>query len=109
MDYLQSVKKRLPPADSLPTLKSLQYSSLRDASLPRLTFLRKRIRIRGHSKVSVALYLVLLFPCIVVGLLPFIFVRHPDSPAGRLMPSGAPPSIRKISEKHDKVFVNGCR
>ena len=55
------------------------------------------------------LYLVLLFPCIVVVLLLFIFVRHPDSPAGRLIPSGAPPSIRKISEKHDKVFVNGCR
>ena len=55
------------------------------------------------------LYLVLLFPCIVVVLLLFIFVRHPDSPAGRLIPSGAPPSIRKISEKHDKVFVNGCK
>ncbi|KAI9831347.1 MAG: hypothetical protein M1819_005121 [Sarea resinae] len=25
-----------------------------------------------------------------------------------LMPSGAPPSIRKISEEHDKVFVTGC-
>ncbi|KAH0302810.1 glycosyl transferase, partial [Aureobasidium melanogenum] len=25
------------------------------------------------------------------------------------MPAGAPPSIRKISEKHDKVFVTGCQ
>lgn len=24
------------------------------------------------------------------------------------MPAGAPPAIRKISEKHDKVFVSGC-
>jgi len=24
------------------------------------------------------------------------------------MPAGAPPTIRKISEKHDKVFVTGC-
>ncbi|KAI9894336.1 MAG: alpha-1,2-mannosyltransferase (Kre5) [Vezdaea aestivalis] len=24
------------------------------------------------------------------------------------MPAGAPPSIRKISEQHDKVFVSGC-
>ena len=109
MDYLQSVKKRLPTAEQLPTLKSLQYSSLRDASLPQMTFLRKRIRLRGNSKISVPMYLVLLFPCIVIILLLLIFIRHPDSPAGRLIPSGAPPSIRKISEKHDKVFVNGCR
>ncbi|KAI9720987.1 MAG: alpha-1,2-mannosyltransferase (Kre5) [Chrysothrix sp. TS-e1954] len=26
-----------------------------------------------------------------------------------LVPAGAPPSIRKISEKHDKVFVTGCQ
>lgn len=25
------------------------------------------------------------------------------------MPSGSPPSIRKISEQHDKVFATGCR
>ena len=109
MDYLKTVQKRLPSTQELPTLKSLQYSSLRDASLPRLAFFRKRIRIRGNSKVSVPLYAVLLFPCIVVILTLFLFVRHPDAPGGRLIPSGAPPSIRKISEKHDKVFVNGCR
>lgn len=25
------------------------------------------------------------------------------------MPSGSPPSIRKINEQHDKVFATGCR
>ncbi len=106
MEYLKS---RMPSTDTMPTLKSLQQASLKDAAVPSLTFLRKRIRIRGNSKFGVPLYLVLLFPCIVVVVLLLLFVRHPDSPAGRLIPSGAPPSIRKISEKHDKVFYSGCK
>ena len=112
MDYVNSVKKRLPSAEALPTLKSLQYSSLRDVSekhSPRLSFFKRRIRIRGNSKVSVPLWVVVLLPSLVVLLLLFAFVRHPDSPGARLLPSGAPPSIRKISEKYDKVFVTGCR
>ncbi|TKA67814.1 hypothetical protein B0A55_09049 [Friedmanniomyces simplex] len=111
MDYLRSVQKRLPSAEQLPTLKSLQHMSLRDASkkLPqRLAFFRKRIRIRGNSKFSVPLYLVLLFPVLVLIIILLLFVRHPNSPGGRLIPAGAPPSIRKINEKHDKVFVTGC-
>lgn len=106
MDYLKSVQKRLPSADSLPTLKTMQYSS--EKYTPRLSFFRRRIRIRGNSKISVPLYLVLLLPCIVVIALLTVFVRHPDSPGRALIPSGAPPSIRKISEKHDKVFHTGC-
>lgn len=108
MDYL---RKRMPSAENLPTLKSLQYSNLKDASeklSPRLGFFRRRVRLRGNSKISVPLYLVLLFPTLVVILILVLFVRHPDSPAARLIPSGAPPSIRKISEKYDKPFVSGC-
>ncbi|KAK5119042.1 hypothetical protein LTR62_000253 [Meristemomyces frigidus] len=114
MEYLRAVNKRLPSAEQMPSLKSLQNISLKDASaqipqLPqRLSFFRKRIRIRGNSKISVPLYLVLLFPVLVLILILLIFVRHPNSPGGRLIPAGAPPSIRKISEKHDKVFVTGC-
>ncbi|ELR04211.1 hypothetical protein GMDG_06626 [Pseudogymnoascus destructans 20631-21] len=38
--------------------------------------------------------------CILV-----LFVQHPSSPGrGLLMPAGGPPTIRKISEKYDKVF-----
>lgn len=108
MDY---IRKRMPSAENMPTLKSLQYGNIKDASeklSPRLGFFRRRVRIRGNSKISVPLYLVLLFPTLVVILILVLFVRHPDSPAARLIPSGAPPSIRKISEKHDKVFVSGC-
>lgn len=108
MDYLNSVRKRLPTSEKLPTLKSLQSTSLRDVSASQLAFLRQRIRLRGNSKVSIPLYLVLLFPCIVVVLILAIFVRHPVAPDGRSIPSGTPPTVRKISEKHDKVFVTGC-
>ena len=111
MDYLKSVQKRLPLAENLPNLpnlKQLQHASLRDVSRSRLAFFRKRIRLRGNSKVSVPLYLVLLFPCIVVLLILFLFVRHPSTPVHRLIPTGAPPSIRKINEKYDKVMVTGC-
>ncbi|KAK4565642.1 O-glycoside alpha-1,2-mannosyltransferase 4 [Recurvomyces mirabilis] len=111
MDYLRAVQKRLPSSEQMPTLKSLQNISLKDATAQvpqRLSFFRKRIRIRGNSKVSVPLYLVLLFPVLVLLLILLLFVRHPNNPAGRLIPAGAPPSIRKISEKHDKVFVTGC-
>ncbi|KAI7482002.1 glycosyl transferase [Hortaea werneckii] len=111
MDSLRALSKRLPSAEDMPTLKGIQNTSLKDVSgkvTPRLTFLRRRIRLRGNSKVSVPLYLVLVFPIIVLVVILLLFVRHPNSPGGRLIPSGAPPSIRKISEKHDKVFVNGC-
>jgi len=113
MDYLSALQKRLPSTDNLPTLKSLQNTSLKDVSEKvqaplRTGFFRKRIRIRGNSKVSVPLYLVLLFPVLVLIIILLLFVRHPNSPAGRLIPAGAPPSVRKISEKYDKVFVTGC-
>ncbi|EGP90133.1 unnamed protein product [Zymoseptoria tritici ST99CH_1A5] len=111
MEVIKGIQKRLPSSENLPSLKSIRNTSFKEASekvTPRLSFFKKRLRLRGNSKISVPLYLVLLFPCIVVIVILVLFVRHPDSPGGRLIPSGAPPSIRKISEKHDKVFVNGC-
>ncbi|KAF2767682.1 glycosyl transferase [Teratosphaeria nubilosa] len=112
MDTLRALSKHLPSSEDLPTLKSLQHTSLKEISekvrAPSIGFFRRRIRIRGNSKISVPLYVVLLFPVLVLILILLLFVRHPNSPGGRLIPSGAPPSIRKISEKHDKVFVTGC-
>jgi mannosyltransferase len=105
MDFL---RKRMPSAENMPTLKSLNLKDASEKLSPRLGFFKRRVRIRGNSKISVPLYLVLLFPALVLILILVLFVRHPDSPAARLIPSGAPPSIRKISEKHDKVFVSGC-
>ncbi|KAF2213016.1 glycosyltransferase family 15 protein [Cercospora zeae-maydis SCOH1-5] len=111
MDIVKGLQKRIPTTENLPTLKTLQNTSLKDVTekiSPRVSFLKRRIRLRGNSKISVPLYLVLLFPAIVVIAILTLFVRHPDSPGARLIPSGSPPSIRKISEKYDKVFVTGC-
>jgi mannosyltransferase len=74
----------------------------------RLAFFRRPLRLRGNSRISVPLGVVVLFPCIVLVLILVLFVRHPSSPGTILMPAGAPPAIRRISEKHDKVFVEGC-
>ncbi|TFB06407.1 O-glycoside alpha-1,2-mannosyltransferase-like protein 4 [Trichoderma ghanense] len=73
-----------------------------------LAFFQRPLRLRGNSAVSIPLGVVLVFPVLVVVLILVLFVRHPSSPGRILMPAGSPPSIRKISEKHDKVFVTGC-
>ncbi|KAL7788386.1 glycosyltransferase family 15 protein [Trichoderma ceciliae] len=74
----------------------------------RLAFFQRPLRLRGNSTVSVPLGVVLVFPLLVVVLILVMFVKHPSSPGRILMPAGSPPAIRKISEKHDKVFVTGC-
>ena len=109
MDYLKSMQRRIPASDKLPTLKSIQETTSKEVPLPsRLAFLRKRVRLRGNSNISVPLYLVVLLPLIILAAILLILVRHPAAPVSRLIPSGAPPSIRKINEKYDKVFVTGC-
>ncbi|KOS20932.1 O-glycoside alpha-1 [Escovopsis weberi] len=74
----------------------------------RFAFLWRPLRLRGNSTISVPFGVVIVFPVLVVALILFIIVSHPSSPGRILMPAGAPPAIRKISEKHDKVFVTGC-
>lgn len=127
MDLVQRALKRLPTSPNLPTTDD---SKTKTKVTSRLAFFRRPLRLRGNSSISVPLGVVLLFPCIVVVLILVLFVRHPKSGVGILMPAGAPPAIRfvelqqlrfvrgavrltlgrcrKISEDHDKVFVTGC-
>ncbi|KAG9584891.1 glycosyl transferase, partial [Aureobasidium melanogenum] len=107
MNFLQDVRKRLPTAQRMPSYDDLSKSA--EKMTPRLAFFRRRIRLRENSRISIPLGLVLLFPCLIVILILLLFVRHPTEAGRILMPAGAPPSIRKISEKHDKVFVTGCQ
>jgi mannosyltransferase len=74
----------------------------------RLAFFRRPLRLRGNSTLTVPLGAVIMFPVLIVILILVMLVRHPSSPGRILIPAGAPPAIRKISEKHDKVFVTGC-
>ncbi|KZF26597.1 glycosyltransferase family 15 protein [Xylona heveae TC161] len=105
MGLLQNITKRMP-SSGLPSLDD--FSKRKNRITPRLAFFRRRIRLRGNSSISIPLGVVLLFPCIVIILILVLFLRHPSSPGRILMPAGAPPSIRKISEQHDRVFATGC-
>ncbi|KAI9749418.1 MAG: hypothetical protein M4579_006884 [Chaenotheca gracillima] len=106
MGFVQQLAKRIPSSQNLPSLDDISKSKERLA--PRLTFFRRRIRLKGNSSISIPLGVVLLFPCIVIICILILVVRHPSSPVGVIIPSGAPPAIRRISEKYDKVFVTGC-
>ncbi|CAI7567514.1 unnamed protein product [Penicillium manginii] len=105
MSFIQRIAKRLPSAPSLPIEDA---SRDKGRASPRFAFFRRRIRLKGNSSISIPLGFVLLFPCLVIVFILLLFVRHPASPGGILIPAGTPPSIRKISEKHDKVFATGC-
>ncbi|CRG83999.1 mannosyltransferase [Talaromyces islandicus] len=105
MNIVRRIVKRMPLA---PALASLEDASREKGQSVRFAFLRRRIRLRGNSSISIPLGIVLLFPCVVIILIVLIFVRHPSSSGGILIPAGAPPSIRRISEEHDKVFATGC-
>ncbi|KAJ5098482.1 Glycosyl transferase family 15 [Penicillium argentinense] len=105
MSFIQRIAKRLPSAPSLP-IDDASHEKGRGSQ--RFAFFRRRIRLKGNSSVSIPLGFVLLFPCLVIVFILLLFVRHPASPGGILIPAGTPPSIRKISEKHDKVFATGC-
>lgn len=96
MDFVQGIVKRIPSTPNIPSLNDFKGDNGR--GLPQLSFFRRRIRIKGNSSISIPLGFVLLFPCIVVILILFLFVRHPSSSGRILMPSGAPPSIRFVSK-----------
>ncbi|KAK0609752.1 alpha-mannosyltransferase [Bombardia bombarda] len=107
MDLLRRAGKFIPVQPSrLPTID--EKGKPRRTLASRLAYLRRPMRLRGNSSISVPLGVIILFPCIVVILILVLFVRHPSSPGRILMPAGAPPAVRRISEKYDKVFVQGC-
>lgn len=60
----------------------------------RLAYLKRPLRLKGNSSVSVPLGVVALFPAIFIFLILLMFVRHPSSPARILIPAGAPPAIK---------------
>ncbi|KAK8113172.1 glycosyltransferase family 15 protein [Apiospora sp. TS-2023a] len=109
MDLFRRAVQRVPNmAPSLPTNDEKGHPARPNRGGSRLDFFRRPLRLKGNSSISVPLGVVVLFPCIVLILILVLFVRHPSSPGRILMPAGAPPAIRKISEEHDKVFVQGC-
>jgi len=85
----------VPTPEELPSVdEKTSKPSRKQTSSGRLAFFRKPLRLKGNSSISIPLGVVLLFPCIVVVLILVLFVRHPKSGVGILMPAGAPPAIR---------------
>ena len=79
---------------SSPNLPSMDDVKTKAKVTSRLAFFRRPLRLKGNSSISIPLGVVLLFPCIVVVFILVLFVRHPKSGVGILMPAGAPPAIR---------------
>jgi mannosyltransferase len=108
MDLMRRAYKRAPTTgDALPSGDE-KTKSRTNKLFAWLAVFRRPLRLRGNSSISVPLGVVVLFPCIVLILMLVLFVRHPSSPASLLMPAGAPPAIRRVSEEYDKVFFPGC-
>ncbi|KAF2015024.1 glycosyltransferase family 15 protein [Aaosphaeria arxii CBS 175.79] len=104
---LRDLYRRMPTSQASID-KFDELSRRAERASPQLSFFRRRVRLKGSSTVSVPLGIVLLFPCLVIILILVLFVRHPDTGGLSMSQASTPPSIRKISEKHDKVFVSGC-
>ncbi|RPA98168.1 glycosyl transferase [Choiromyces venosus 120613-1] len=104
MGLVSQLVRRIPSKVAIPSLEDISKGRLP----PRLSFLRRRIRLKGNSSISIPLGVVLLFPVTVILLIMLLFSRQPDNPTSILIPSGSPPAIRKISEIYDKPFVVGC-
>ncbi|KAK0646829.1 alpha-mannosyltransferase [Cercophora newfieldiana] len=108
MDLLRRAGRYIPAGGPPQLPVTDEKKRTRRTWASRVAYFKRPLRLRGNSSVSVPLGVVVFFPCIVVILILVLFVRHPSSPARILMPAGAPPAIKKISEKYDKVFVTGC-
>lgn len=93
MNIVRRIVKRLPSAPALASLEDV--SREKGTRLSPLAFLRRRIRLRGNSSISIPLGVVLIFPCVIIVLIVLIFARHPSS-TGVRVPAGSPPSIRFV-------------
>src|SRR5579862_674151 len=97
MGRFRNLVKGISSSPWLPSVDDLSREKGRFTQ--RLSFFRRRIRLKGNSSVSIPLGVVLLFPCIVVALVVILFIRHPSSPGRILLPAGSPPSIRSVIVK----------
>jgi mannosyltransferase len=94
MSFVQRVWKRLPSAGKvhLPSVEKDKSKKPRLSS--RFAFFQRPLRLKGNSKFSIPLGVVLLFPCIVVILILVLVIRHSKAGVGILIPAGSPPAIR---------------
>lgn len=95
MGLVRNLIEQMPSSPNIPSLQDL--TSEKERYAPGLSFFKRRIRLKGNSKISVPLGIVLLFPLIVVILIIVLVARHNATPGSLMMPAGAPPAIRYTS------------
>ena len=78
----------------MPSRKKFDEISQYNRLPVRLAFLRRRIRLKGSSTITMPLGVLLLFPLTLLMFATLVFLRHPDSPGRKLVPLGSPPAIR---------------
>ncbi|KAL5598701.1 hypothetical protein BROUX41_003386 [Berkeleyomyces rouxiae] len=105
MDLFRRVSRMVPQTrlSHLPTSDEKRQSRSRPITSP-LAILRRPLRLRGNSSISVPLGVVIVFPLAVVIL--FLMAIRSHGYSG--IAAETTPGIRKISEKYDKVFATGC-
>jgi mannosyltransferase len=96
MSFVQRAWRRLPLAKKadLPSVEKKDRVKPKVSLSSRLAFFRRPLRLRGNSKFSIPLGVVLLFPCIVIILILVLVIRHSKAGVGILIPAGTPPAIR---------------
>jgi len=96
MDLLRRAGKYIPAngPPQLPVSDEKSKTRARGTWASQAAYLKRPLRLRGNSTISVPLGVVVVFPCIVVILILALFVKHPSSPARILLPPGAPPAIK---------------
>lgn len=96
MDLIKRAYRRVPAVLATPELPTAdEKRNGRHQPRSRFAFLRRPLRLKGNSSISVPLGVVILFPCIVLILILVLFLRHPSNTGMiNMSPAGAPPAIR---------------
>jgi len=104
MGVVQNIVKRIPSAKNIHALDKMatldETPKKNKGWTHRFGFFGRRIRLRGNSKISVPLGIVLLFPCLVIATILFLVVQHPSNAGSMLIPTTGPPAIRYVQEQY---------
>lgn len=96
MSHPRDMTRRLPTSKDSPKKTDDRPRRTEKVASTPTGFFNRRVRLTGDSSFSIPLALVLLFPCLVVGLILTLFARSPDTDGLMKMPAGTPPSIRHV-------------
>ncbi|KAL9060021.1 MAG: hypothetical protein Q9162_000871 [Coniocarpon cinnabarinum] len=101
------VKRRVSNAASFPSANGYGYDAQYKKKQPRTWGVW--LSPGSGSSNTILIGAVITFVLLVSGLIVFLFRQHENGPGKPFQPGGVPPRIRTISEKYDKVFLDGCQ